>query len=644
MKKILVVDNDRIVLKFMTKTLEKEGCLVTTARDGLTALDILKDDAPDAIFVDLVMPNIDGKTLCRIIKNTPELADTPLFVLSAIAAEEQIDTFPLGVDACIAKGPFKEMARHVLALIEQADLKTPIYPVGEVIGLSNLHPRGITKELLSAKKHFEILLEKMTEGIMEINADGRIVFANPFALSIVNMPEKTLLGTYFADLFSEDDRRRVIDFMNISEGKSETITEDAPVRLNKNQVTLDRYALDENGSTCIVILSDVTDRKRMEAQLQQAQKMEAIGNLAGGIAHDFNNLLMGIQGRTSLMLTGTDTENPHIEHLQEIESYIKSAVKLNTQLLSFIKPGEHELRSMDINALSKKSLRMFGRTRKEINIREKLDENLLSAEVDQGQIEQVLLNLFVNAWHSMPGGGDLILQTENETIDEDTAKRYHVDPGKYVKISVTDTGVGMDEATQKRIFDPFFTTKKMGRGTGLGLASVYGIIKNHAGLINVNSEKGKGTTFNLSLPASEKKSIEEKALSEDVLKGSETVLLVDDEDIITDVGQQVLAKLGYTVMIANSGKDAIVTYEENKDKIDLVILDMVMPEMDGGSTFDKLKEIDPEIRVLLSSGYSINGQATEILDRGCNGFIQKPFNMTTLSKKIREILDKNNSG
>ena len=198
----------------------------------------------------------------------------------------------------------------------------------------------------------------------------------------------------------------------------------------------------------------------------------------------------------------------------------------------------------------------------------------------------------------------------------------------------------MDEATQQKIFEPFFTTKEMGRGTGLGLASAYGIIKNHDGIINVDSIKGEGTTFTIYLPASEKEVIEEKEEVVKVLKGTETVLLVDDEDMIINVGEQLLEKMGYTVLIARSGKEATEIYEKNKDKIDMVILDMIMPDMSGGDTFDRLKEINPEIKVLLSSGYSINGQATEILERGCDGFIQKPLSMKQLSRKIREILDK----
>jgi len=208
-----------------------------------------------------------------------------------------------------------------------------------------------------------------------------------------------------------------------------------------------------------------------------------------------------------------------------------------------------------------------------------------------------------------------------------------------VKISVTDTGVGMDKATQKKIFDPFFTTKEMGRGTGLGLASSYGIIKNHGGLIDVYSQKGHGTTFNIYLPVSEKQIIDEEKPSGDTVKGTETVLFVDDEDIIIEVAEELFKELGYKVLIARGGKEAIEVYEKNKDRIDIVILDMIMPDMSGSDTYDRLKEIDPEIKVLLSSGYSVDGQATEIINRGCKGFIQKPFKMEELSQKLRAILD-----
>ena len=382
------------------------------------------------------------------------------------------------------------------------------------------------------------------------------------------------------------------------------------------------------------------DKKKLEAQLQQAQKMESLGSLAGGIAHDFNNLLMGIQGRTSLMLMYKDSSHPDFGHLSGIEDYIKNAANLTKQLLGFARAGKYEVKPTDINDLIKKSSALFGRTKKEIAIHSKYQEDVWTLEVDRGQIEQVLLNLFINAWHAMPGGGDLFIETENVTVDESFIRPFEVQPGKYVKISITDTGVGMDEATRQRIFEPFFTTRKMGRGTGLGLASVYGITKNHGGFIDVYSEKGHGTTFNIYLPASEKEAMKGKALAGDIIKGSEGVLLVDDEDMIIDVGKELLGELDYEVLLARSGQEAIKIYEENEEKIDMVILDMIMPDMSGGDTYDRLKEINPGINVLLSSGYSINGQATEILNRGCDGFIQKPFNIKQLSQKLREILDK----
>jgi CheY-like chemotaxis protein len=249
-----------------------------------------------------------------------------------------------------------------------------------------------------------------------------------------------------------------------------------------------------------------------------------------------------------------------------------------------------------------------------------------------------MLNLFVNSWQAMPGGGNLYLETENVHLEENYEKPYEIVPGPYVRISVTDTGIGMDAEIKQRIFEPFFTTKAIGRGTGLGLASAYGIIKNHNGVIDVYSEKGHGTIFKIYLPASEKTVAKEKPLAEKLKKGTETILLVDDEEMVVDVGKEILEKLGYTVIPASGGSEAIDKFRQHRNRIDLVILDMIMPDMSGSETFDNLKKINPDIKVLLSSGYSIDGQASEILNRGCNGFVQKPFNLKQISSKIREIL------
>jgi two-component system cell cycle sensor histidine kinase/response regulator CckA len=309
-------------------------------------------------------------------------------------------------------------------------------------------------------------------------------------------------------------------------------------------------------------------------------------------------------------------------------------------LLGFAKGGKYEIKPTNMNRLLEQSAEMFGRARKEIRIIFRLETDLWPVEVDRGQINQVLLNLYVNAWQAMPRGGDLYLQTGNLIVDQDFALSKEISPGRYIKMSIADTGVGMDETTKARIFDPFFTTKTMGRGTGLGLASAYGIIKNHSGTINVYSEVGHGTTFTIYLPASNNVVEAESPPSAEFVSGEGLILLVDDEAMVLEVGMQMLEKLGYKVITAESGNIALDILKTRYADIDLVILDMIMPEIGGGETFDRIKQMAPESKVLLSSGYSINGQAVEILRRGCDGFIQKPFGLTDLSHKIREVLSR----
>ena len=384
---------------------------------------------------------------------------------------------------------------------------------------------------------------------------------------------------------------------------------------------------------------DVSHEIRLERQLRQAQKMEAIGTLAGGIAHDFNNLLMGIQGNISLSLLDVESGSPLLKNLKKIEQYIQNGVDLTKQLLGFARGGKYEISLLDINELLKEQNLMFSRTNKEIIFKDKYAPDLWSVEVDRGQIEQVLMNLYLNALQAMSGGGTLITSTANVSVDKDQYSPYYVKAGKYIKMTIEDTGIGMSEEVQQRIFDPFFTTKEMGRGTGLGLASVYGIVKNHEGFINVFSKQGQGTQFEVYLPASGKGVPRKEKAKEEFVAGKETVLLVDDEAMILDVGKRMLGKLGYKVFTARDGKEAIEVFQKYPDKIDVIILDMIMPKMGGGETFDRIKKMKPDIKVLLSSGYSINGQATEILNRGCNGFIQKPFNLQNLSQNLRSILE-----
>jgi two-component system cell cycle sensor histidine kinase/response regulator CckA len=289
----------------------------------------------------------------------------------------------------------------------------------------------------------------------------------------------------------------------------------------------------------------------------------------------------------------------------------------------------------------KNSYEIFAPTHKDMSISRSLQEGIWPVEVDRKQIEQVLLNLFINSCQAMPEGGDLYLETQNVVLCDLDVKPYGVQPGRYVKISVTDTGTGMDESTRARIFEPFFTTKRPGKGTGLGLASVYGIMNNHGGFITVQSELGKGATFTLYLPASQKEAIvEEKPPEEKVLTGRETILVVDDEKSNATVMREILESLGYRVLIAGSGQEAVAVYMEKRKVVDLVLLDMIMPGMGGGRTFDALRAVDPGVKVILSSGYSAEGEARQILDRGCNGFIQKPFRIADITGMIRKVIEK----
>lgn len=381
------------------------------------------------------------------------------------------------------------------------------------------------------------------------------------------------------------------------------------------------------------------EKKQLEAKLAQVQKLESLGTLAGGIAHDFNNLLMGIQGNTSLMLLDEKRKPNDSERLTGIETFVQRGVELTQQLLGLARGGKYEVKPTDPNHLVDESATLFGRTKKELRIHQKYQPGIWRVECDRGQIHQVLLNIFVNAWHAMPDGGEIFISTANTALDETTVKPHGVSPGRYVKITIADSGIGMSPGTMKKIFDPFFTTKERQRGTGLGLASAYGIVKNHGGIIDVASQMGAGSTFTIYLPAVDKDVAENPSTKNRLQSGSETILVVDDETLILDVGRDMLEALGYRVLAARSGAEALDTYRQNAG-IDLVVLDMIMPDMGGAETFSRLKQIDPEVRVLLSSGYSVDGQASEILDQGCSGFIQKPFSIHELSRKIRDILNR----
>lgn len=528
-----------------------------------------------------------------------------------------------------------ELGRNVNAMIVEIENRT-------------IERDAAERTLRESEKKYRQLVENAGDVIF-IAQDGMIKFSNRRTSEFLGYEIEELYSIPFVEFIHPDDRDFVVDrhirrlsgeanlpntysFRTISKDKSESMAQ------------LSVVAIEWEGKPATLnFLRDITEQKKLEESLYQAQKFEAIGTLAGGIAHDFNNLLMGIQGRSSLMAFEMEPSHPYFEHIRAIDEYISSATNLTKQLLGVARSGKYEPKPTDLIPLVKGSAMMFGRTKKEIKIQTQMHPSPVVVEVDRQQIEQVLLNMYINAGQAMTGGGQLFLKVDITSLNAEYCRPHKVPPGTYAMVSITDTGIGMDDATRQQIFDPFFTTKEKGRGTGLGLASAYGIIKNHDGIITVNSEVGHGTTFNIYLPLSDKDAYREVPMEGQLLKGSETVLLVDDEEMILEVGQAMLKKLGYRVVVAGGGEQAVAAAQRKGTEIDLVILDLVMPGMDGGKTFDRIKEIRPQIPIILSSGYAMNGQADEIMKRGCNGFIQKPFKLSELSQKARKILDEANN-
>jgi PAS domain S-box-containing protein len=502
-------------------------------------------------------------------------------------------------------------------------------------------------DLKESEERYRTILEDIEDGYYEVDLSGNIIRFNDSMCNIMGYAKGELTGMNFRYFTSEEEIPNVFEAFNraYSTRKPEKVIDHGIIRKDgaKGHIELSISPILDPEAQPVGfrgIARDITHQKQMETQLQIAQRMEAIGTLAGGIAHDFNNLLMTIQGNVSLMLENSDTGQQQQKYFRNIEKQIRSGAKLTAQLLGYARKGKYKVQVLHLNQLIENISKTFARTKKEITIHAELDSDLLGIEGDEGQIEQLLLNLYVNAADAMSDGGDLYLITQNISHTQIKGGPYKPKPGTYVLLLIRDTGAGMDEETMKHIFEPFFTTKEMGRGTGLGLASVYGIVKGHGGYIDVTSVQSKGTTFAIYLPATGRKVVTSPKPPEEIIKGTETILVVDDEEQVLDVSLKMVKHLEYKALKARSGLEAIEICEKNINNIDLVILDMIMPGMEVGETYDKLKGICPNLKVLISSGYSLDGKATEILNRGGDGFIQKPYDIGGLSQKLREILDR----
>ncbi len=517
-------------------------------------------------------------------------------------------------------------------------------------------------DLRAAEQRYRLLAENVTDMIWTFDlAAMRFSYFSPSVTKTLGYRQEEAPSTSLEELIASEDVKMILQILTeelardgmdgVDPHRSRTL--EFRVRCRGGSYLWAEASVsflrDEEGRPMGLqgVTRDISERKRSEAEraalerrLQQAQKMEAIGTLAGGIAHDFNNLLMGIQGFASLMLLEMPPGHPNVSRLHHIQDAVRSGGHLTKQLLGFAQAGCYELKPADINEIVARTAEMFGRTKKEVAIHTKLEEGLPAVEADQVQMEQVLLNLYINAWQAMPSGGQLFIETRTKHLEESEGGPHHISPGDYVMISVRDTGTGIDQEILPRIFEPFFTTKGKGsqKGTGLGLASVYGIVRGHGGGISVESSVGSGTVFHVYLPASARGVCREKPADGKTFRGTETILLVDDEDLIIHVTKEILQSLGYRILTARSGREAIDIYQKHRDDIDLVILDMILPGMNGSEIFDCLKRANPDLKAILSSGYSMDGEAQKILARGCRAFLQKPFDVQSLSQTVREIL------
>jgi len=501
----------------------------------------------------------------------------------------------------------------------------------------------VVQALSESEEQHRVLYETALVGLFRTGiGDGKVLKANQAAARLMGydtvqqlMDANIVIGDYYpaerrAELLRQLQKHgRVSDFeahWTYPSGREQDITISAKIYPEWGYIE--------------GVVMDITERKQLLARLLQAQKMEAVGALAGGIAHDVNNILMGIQGNVSLMLGALGKDHPHYARLLQIQDLVTSGAELTGQLLGFARGGRYTGRPTDLNMLVRKTADLFQRTRRDIRVSKVLADGLWISNVERAQLEQVLVSLCVNAGHAMPNGGELTLTTANLHIDPVDSERYHLPAGNYVRVSVTDTGAGMDEATRARVFEPFFTTKAMGRGAGLGLASSYGVIRGHGGAIDVDSAPGRGTTFSFHLPAYQGKAEHDPRPGPEVVGGSETILLVDDDEVVAMVTRQMLESLGYTVLVAHSGRDAVAAYAAQHEQIALVLLDMIMPSMSGADVCDALRAIEPNARIILSSGHSLDGLTARAMERNCDGFLQKPFQLGALSSTLREVLDR----
>ena len=623
-KKILVVDDDRVMLKFISKLLTREGHEVVAAEDGFAALTLLATFTPDIIFFDLIMPKIDGSKLIQIVRSMPQLKDCYLVIISAAVAEIDFDFDQTGADSYIAKGPFNSMSEHIKEVIDTCDSPQAKHEEKPIRGLDNIYARQLTKELLYRSRHLETILESMAEGILELFSN-KIVYANGVAVSLLGRPLTEILAAYPPDLFKDSVGRQLDDILKSDSEEPAEIGEKTPVALNGRQITIKILPVKGETLTVIIMITDVTERRRLEMQLQHVQKMEAIGTIAAGVAHNFRNTLTEILVNSQLIQMNYEDQSGLHEVAGRINTSVRRGSRLVDGLLQFSrKQIKEEFKIINLSEVINETFQI---------IRKSFDQKIeiltdypdqLPIMGDTTSVSQALMNLCTNARDAMPAGGQLVIKA--------------VQDGRRILVTVSDNGEGMGKETIEKCFDPFYTTKPIGKGTGLGLSTTYGIIKSHEGLISVESQSNKGTTFKIHFPL---------ALGDEEIKPTETlslargegqlVLVVDDEPEIQIAMKELLEYLGYKPEFASNGTAGLDKYKSCKP--DGVLMDINMPEMDGIACIEEILKYDPDANISIVSGYELDGmnRLGKSAKKSIKEYLPKPVGLGDLSALLAKM-------
>ena len=663
-KKILIVDDNNHLALFLEKKLTDAGHEVVTAMNALSAFKVLENFTPDIILCDYFLPNINGGELCQTIRRMDSLKNVYLAIMSAAAHELDLDPSTIRADALIAKGSFKETEALILSLLDDEEAHGHDYQEAGRIGLESTSARQLTKELIAKNRYLQTMLDSIAEGIIEV-CSGRIVYVNAPAVNILGKPSDELLIMPLPTLFDGAARTQIEALLG-SDAPTQILIEQ-PGREERGERILSLKRLPSCGeaSNILLLIEDVTrrtqaektlldshhhmeelvqertaDLKRANEMLKQVQKLEAIGTLAGGIAHDFNNILSSMIGYMELakMTPSPDKRQFYLDRALQVSNRAKDMIK---QILIFSRPQEQEKKPILLAPLLKEGIKMLRATLPTtIQINQRISDQSAMILGDSTQIHQILMNLATNAFHAMrEKGGILDIELDKEKIEP--GKRppaFNLATGEYARLTVRDTGHGIDSAILDRIFDPFFTTKGPGEGTGLGLSVVYGIVRDHDGRIHAVSKPGEGTTLNVYLPLIEAVEPAESENQGPIPRGSEHVLFIDDEAAIIDVTKTMLTALGFRVTARQSSLEALELFRSQPDSFDIVITDMTMPQMRGDELAGELLNIRNDIPIILCTGYSDLISEEKAQEIGIRQFLMKPLPLGDLARAVRKVL------